>query len=109
MIWVFAAGAVAMSGWCFVVLTACMFLPAPTSSIFPEIDFASRIVGLMDSDKSDMASVCRLLFPLSSAQSSQIIKVLNKRRYFVQSAQGGLQNLPGHVSIFLEREESQSE
>ena len=52
--WIFVAGTILWTGWCLLVLTACMFVQAPDLSLFPEIDFTSRLIGGKDPAVTEM-------------------------------------------------------
>lgn len=101
-LWVFAVGAVVVAGWCLIVLTVCMFVETPNSSLFPDVDFASRIVGPPRFSISDLSlSISQLFYSLSNAKSSQIIGKLRNKRFYVWRSSNTRQPNGGHVSLAL--------
>lgn len=85
--------------WCIVLLALCISFEIPNSSLFPEIDFASRCIESETPGHS--SSIGRLLFPLGNAISRDVQHQLEQTRFFVGARQE-LGETVQHVTIATE-------
>src|SRR5205809_5986544 len=84
--------------WSIAVLAICMRVQIPNSSLYPEIDFASKCVNLRSEPTISASSASHLLYPLSNADSGQIRKRIGKTRFFVDVRESAVAD-EGHVEI----------
>jgi hypothetical protein len=67
--------------WCIVVLAVCWAEGFPITSMFPEVDFASKVAGRTTPD--DTQSLPALLSNLSHSDSNEIRKGLRSSRFYM--------------------------
>jgi hypothetical protein len=95
----FIVGSALSLVWCIVLLALFISFQIPNSSLFPEIDFASRCIASKIPDHS--SSVGRLLFPLGNATSGVVQDRLERTRFFVGAGKKLGDRVP-HVTIATE-------
>ena len=90
-----------------------MFARPPNASLYPEIDFASKVIPSITSTKvrspyGTLSNMGALLYPLSNGQSSDVERRLQHSRFYVgaySTDRAGLVTTEGrskHVAIDLE-------
>jgi hypothetical protein len=80
----FLVGGILSLLWCFIVLIVPMRIHAPNTSVFPEMDIASKLPDASHGMGGN--SVAQLLAPLSNAESLEIRHRLAYRRFQVQNS-----------------------
>jgi hypothetical protein len=85
----FMVGAIVSTIWCFIALGLSIFRIAPTTSFFPEIDFASKVTQGASTPRGPLPSPLsfhELLSKVSNASSSEIRDVLAPAEIYVRVA-----------------------
>jgi hypothetical protein len=85
----FMVGGIVSTIWCFIALGLSIFRIAPTTSLFPEIDFASKITHGVSTPREPLPSPLpfhELLSKVSNASSSEIRDVLAPAEIYVRVA-----------------------
>lgn len=74
------AGGIASIIWCLSLLAVCWAEGFPITSLFPEVDFASKVAGVPASGGQSLPS---LLSQLSYSTTNQIRKVLGSAMFYM--------------------------
>ena len=82
--------------WNIFTLFCCMFVRAPKSSAFPEINFASKCI-----QSPIKETIAELIYPLSNTHSDSVVEKLAKAKFFLDE---GHREREGHVALLMERE-----
>ena len=82
-----------------ILVAACMGVQIPNSSLYPEIDFASKCI---ESNTINQSSrINQLLFPLGNANSSDIQEQFEQVRLFVGAGEGGREDIQ-HITVAVD-------
>lgn len=92
------------------MLAICMRVQVPNSSLYPEIDFATKCIDLNTSNRMSQigkqrstTTIARLMYPLSNANSRDIEKRIAASRFYVGvTGNQTKEDAAGHVAISLE-------
>lgn len=104
----FIIGSLLLLSWNVVLLAITMFIQTPHSSLYPECDFASKVVQLPHSSRDPSVDefADQLIYPLSNAESANVEQRLQSRRFFIRvlgaPAQDDYIPRDQHVGITLE-------
>jgi len=79
--YIFLVGGVVSIVWCLVVLVVCWVEGFPITSMFPEVDFASKVAGRTSPE--DTQSLPALLSSLSHSDSPEIRDGLGRSRFYM--------------------------
>jgi hypothetical protein len=98
--------------WSLIILTICMHVQAPNSSLYPEIDFATKCIDLNPSNRipeigkqRPKNTIARLMYPLSNANSREIEKRIAASRFYVGvTGSQTTEDAAGHVAISLKND-----
>jgi len=95
----FIVGSVVSLGLSITLLAACTTVQIPNSSLFPEIDFASKC--LEPDTVNQYSPIHRLLAPLGNADSRDIQNRLGQTNFFVRPGEVGNEGIQ-HVIVSTE-------
>lgn len=79
-----------------ILVVTYMGVQIPNSSLYPEIDFASKCIESNTSNQSSRIS--QLLFPLGNAHSSDIQNQFEQVRLFVGAGKAGREDIQ-HITV----------
>lgn len=100
----FVVGAGLSLVWFTTLLSICMKVQVANSSLFPEMDFASKCIApTQGHPEAGIATMGDLLYPLSNANSGDVRKRIAGKRFFLGVPHGEDEdiNAEGHIALSL--------
>ena len=95
--------------WCFIALVLAMMVQTPNTSLFPEIDIASKLVTDTPNERHYLEdtprSLAQLLWPLSNASSMEVRRRLSPTRLFVRFSDNEFQD-DGNKRVIIKLEDN---
>jgi len=87
-LYLFMIGGLLSLGWCIIVMILSMAGSPPKTSMFPEVDFASKVTGQhADTDSLAAEPLINELARLSNATSREIRTGLARNKFYIRAAE----------------------